>query len=110
MALRLQMKLGVVAEEDRLSDSPDTVVVVEPSVGARARTKGHLYVVDANFETVQVFNDQGALLMDFGQEGQQPGAFWLPAGIFIDRRNRIWVADSYNRRVQVFDFLPEDRP
>jgi hypothetical protein len=39
------MKLGVVAEEDRLSDSPDTVVVVEPSVGARARTKGHLYVV-----------------------------------------------------------------
>jgi hypothetical protein len=39
------MKLGVVAEEDRLPDSPDTVVVVEPNVGARARTKGHLYVV-----------------------------------------------------------------
>jgi hypothetical protein len=45
MALRLQMKLGVVAEEDRLPDSPDTVVVVEPSVGARARTKGQLYVL-----------------------------------------------------------------
>jgi hypothetical protein len=39
------MKLGVVAEEDRLPDSPDTVVVVEPSVGARARTKGHLYLI-----------------------------------------------------------------
>jgi hypothetical protein len=45
MALRLQMKLGVVAEDDRVPDSPDTVVVVEPSVGARARTKGQLYLL-----------------------------------------------------------------
>ena len=45
MALRLQMKLGVVRDDDRLPDSPDTVVVVEPSVGARARTKGHLYLL-----------------------------------------------------------------
>lgn len=45
MALRLQMKLGVVGDDDRLPDSPDTVVVVEPSVGARARTKGHLYLL-----------------------------------------------------------------
>ena len=29
MALRLQMKLGVLAERDRLPDSPDTVLVVE---------------------------------------------------------------------------------
>ena len=78
--------------------------------GIAVDTQGHVYAVDANFETVQIFNDQGALLMDFGQEGHQPGAFWLPAGIFIDRRNRIWVADCYNRRVQVFDFLQEGRP
>jgi len=39
------MKLGVVRDDDRLPDSPDTVVVVEPSVGARARTKGHLYLL-----------------------------------------------------------------
>ena len=45
MALRLQMKLGVVRDDDRLPDSPDTVIVVEPSVGARARTKGHLYLL-----------------------------------------------------------------
>lgn len=45
MALRLQMKLGVVAESDRLSDSADTVVVVEPSVGSVARSKGHLYLL-----------------------------------------------------------------
>lgn len=45
MALRLQMKLGVLAERDRLPDSPDTVLVVEPTVGSRARTKGQLYLL-----------------------------------------------------------------
>ena len=45
MAVRLQMKLGVVPEHDRLPDSPDTIVVVEPSVGSVARTKGHLYLL-----------------------------------------------------------------
>ena len=45
MAVRLQMKLGVVAEHDRLADSPDTLVVVEPSVGSVARSKGHLYLL-----------------------------------------------------------------
>jgi hypothetical protein len=45
MAVRLQLKLGVVAEHDRLRDSPDTVVVVEPSVGSIARSKGHLYLL-----------------------------------------------------------------
>ena len=45
MAVRLHMKLGVVAEHDRLADSPDTLLVVEPSVGSVARSKGHLYLL-----------------------------------------------------------------
>ena len=45
MAARLQLKLGLVAEHDRLPDSPDTLVVVEPAVGSVARTKGHLYLL-----------------------------------------------------------------
>jgi hypothetical protein len=45
LAVRLQMKLGVISEPDRASDSPDTVVVVEPSVGSVARSKGHLYLI-----------------------------------------------------------------
>jgi hypothetical protein len=39
------MKLGVVAEHDRLPDSPDTIVIIEPSVGSVARSKGHLYLL-----------------------------------------------------------------
>ena len=45
MAVRLHMKLGVIAEPDRVSDSPDTIVVVEPSVGSVARSKGNLYLI-----------------------------------------------------------------
>src|SRR5439155_750926 len=45
LAVRLQMKLGVIAESDRASDSPDTVVIVEPTIGAIARSKGHLYLI-----------------------------------------------------------------
>jgi hypothetical protein len=45
LAVRLQMKLGVISEPDRASDSPDTVVVVEPSVGSVARSKGNLYLI-----------------------------------------------------------------
>jgi hypothetical protein len=45
MAVRLQMKLGLVPDADRLPDSPDQMVVVEPSVGSVARTKGSLYLL-----------------------------------------------------------------
>ena len=45
LAVRLQLKLGAVTEQDRLSDSPDTIVVVEPSVGSVGRTKGNLYLL-----------------------------------------------------------------
>jgi len=45
LAVRLQLKLGAVTDQDRLPDSPDTVVVVEPSIGSIARTKGNLYLL-----------------------------------------------------------------
>jgi hypothetical protein len=40
--------------------------------------------------------------MAFGQEGTDIGQFWLPAGICIDSRNRIYIADSFNKRIQIF--------
>jgi hypothetical protein len=45
MTVRLHMKLGLVAESQRPPDTPDTVLVVEPSIGATMRTKGSLYLV-----------------------------------------------------------------
>src|SRR3954453_20555796 len=45
MSSRLQLKYGLVAEHDRLSNSADAVVVSEPTTGSKARTKGSLYVI-----------------------------------------------------------------
>lgn len=67
---------------------------------------GHIYVVDALFHTVQVFDRTGRFLLNFGAHGGGYGEFWLPAGIFIDvETSRIYVADSYNKRVQVFNYV-----
>ena len=64
-------------------------------------------MLDNQFENIQVFDRGGRLLMAFGQGGDRPGEFALPAGLTIDAQDRIWVADSYNRRVQVFQYLSE---
>lgn len=81
------------------------------SSGQLARPKGigvdrdgHLYLVDALFDAVQLFGRDGRYLMVFGGQGREPGHFWLPSGLAVDH-DRIFVADSYNRRVQVFRFL-----
>jgi hypothetical protein len=41
----------------------------------------------------------------FGQRGTGLGEFQLPTGLFIDRSDRVFVVDSYNRRVQVFHYF-----
>ncbi|MBX3396816.1 MAG: 6-bladed beta-propeller [Phycisphaerae bacterium] len=69
---------------------------------------GHLYVLDSQFENVQIFEPDGRLLLAFGEEGDGPGQFSLPSGISIDSQDRIWVADTYNRRIQVFQYLREE--
>ena len=53
---------------------------------------------------MQIFDEGGALLLAFGGDGAAPGEFWLPSGVHI-ANDRIYVADSYNRRVQIFQFL-----
>ena len=76
--------------------------------GVASDRLGHVYVVDALFDAVQVFDETGRLLLGFGESGQGPAQFWLPAGIAIDDHDRIYVADSYNGRVQVFRYVGED--
>jgi hypothetical protein len=70
-------------------------------------SQNHLYVLDAQFEAVQIFDNEGRLLLNFGEEGHSAGQFWLPSGIHIDAQDRIWIADDYNRRVQLFQYVRE---
>jgi DNA-binding beta-propeller fold protein YncE len=64
------------------------------NIGQFSRPKGiavdlesNLFVVDAGFENVQVFDKKGNVLMYFGGPYKGPGDMWLPAKIMIDYDN-----------------------
>jgi hypothetical protein len=57
---------------------------------------------------VQVFDREGRLLLALGEEGSGTGEFSLPTGIAIDDAGRIWVSDSGNRRLQVFEMVKNE--
>ncbi len=77
----------------------------------------NIYVSDGKFHRVQIFNSEGALLMSLGAaHTQRPGegivaaGFLIPYGIYIDKKNQIFVADMMNRRLQFFQYFPEKKP
>jgi streptogramin lyase len=64
---------------------------------------GDIFISDgyANCQ-VHRFSPQGKHLYSWGEPGRGPGQFMLPHGIWIDRRERVLIADRENDRVQVF--------
>ena len=65
---------------------------------------GDLYVTDGYGQfRVHRFSAEGALLKSWGSEGTGPGQFALPHGLWVDREERVWVADRENDRIQRFD-------
>jgi uncharacterized protein (TIGR03663 family) len=82
---------------------------------------GEVYVVDSDNHRVQVFDANGILLRQWGSQcnlaveescadldGDGPmaygdGQFQEPWGIAVAEDGRIYVADTWNHRVQVFD-------
>lgn len=66
--------------------------------------KDRLYVVDTLGDKILVFSkDNEKLLYCFGQNGKGHGEFHYPTHIFIDASGYIYITDSLNFRVQIFD-------
>ena len=72
----------------------------------------NIYVADGKSNNIKIFNQVGDLLLTFGgfyavSSGGKlaPGGFALPIGIDIDSRNRIFIVDQINARVQAFQYL-----
>lgn len=72
--------------------------------GISVDSHGIVYAVDGLYDTVEMFNDKGEFLMNFGKAGKHEGEFWLPGGIASDQE-WIYVSDTYNQRVQVFQLM-----
>jgi DNA-binding beta-propeller fold protein YncE len=70
---------------------------------------GTTYVVDSGNQRIQVFDADGEFLQAFGEPGDGPsqlgifGAGQSGAGGIAIAEGRLYVADTWNHRIQVFD-------
>jgi len=63
-----------------------------------------LYVADLKTNRILVMDPQsGRVLRQLGKTGSQPGEFCQPTHAAVDRDGTLYVADSLNFRIQIFD-------
>ena len=67
-------------------------------------SKGNFYISDGYGNTrVVKFDKTGKYLMTWGTLGEGPGQFRLPHTIGVDSKDRVYVSDRENNRIQIFD-------
>ena len=67
-----------------------------------ATSDNHLLITSHSSNTVMVYTLEGELVHEFGGEGADPGRLNGPRGICVDDNGLVYVADSLNKRVQIF--------
>lgn len=83
-------------------DFPDSSYVLKKPL-AVAYVDSKIYITDIGDQTVKVFDPSGTLERKFGWPGQRKGQLAYPNGIAVDEAGNMFVADSNNSRVQVFN-------
>lgn len=77
--------------------------------GVAAIDSSTFVAVEGLYDSLVFFDSEGRLLLSIGGGGSEAGEFWLPSGIAFDAERRLlFVADSYNARVQAFRMLQEE--
>jgi DNA-binding beta-propeller fold protein YncE len=62
---------------------------------------GYVVVTDTGNKRLVVYDNNGKFISQLGGEGDQLGQFNEPVGIAMDTAGNIYVADAWNKRVQV---------
>ena len=108
MNSRVQVLDAVTGESKRIIGERGIHVgnLVRPK-GVAVDSEGNVYVVESYHDYLLVYNRNGDLLIPIGGTGEGIGQFYLPTSIWIDANDRIFVADMFNGRVALFQFLPE---
>jgi DNA-binding beta-propeller fold protein YncE len=70
-----------------------------------AHRNGLIYVADQGRNRIAVFNTSGVFQGAFGSRGTGNLQFNKPTGLAIDAAGRLYVADSINERIQVFQLV-----
>lgn len=77
--------------------------------GIAVAQDGKIIVTESESDCVSVFGEDGALLHYFGGTGKDKGLLSSPHHVFVDEDMKIFVADTQNRRVQIFT-MPQQEP
>ena len=64
-----------------------------------------VYLVDYQRHTMSVYAQTGEYLFEVGGLGSGRGWFYYPSDVVVDGRGRVIVADTFNHRLQVFEFV-----
>lgn len=75
----------------------------QPGDLAADRGRKRIYVVETGNHRVSVFDFAGGFLKTIGGEGQGPGEFSRPTGLWVRKDGGLMVADNGNHRLQLFD-------
>ncbi|MDA0348744.1 MAG: peptidyl-alpha-hydroxyglycine alpha-amidating lyase family protein [Verrucomicrobia bacterium] len=82
----------------------DTHYAFNRPAGVAFDSQGNAYVADGYKNTrVAKYSPDGDYITHWGGQGDAPGLFNLVHGLTLDDRDRIYVADRGNKRIQVFD-------
>jgi DNA-binding beta-propeller fold protein YncE len=73
-----------------------------PTGLARDARRGLIFVADTMAHDVKVFSDDGVLQRVIGRRGEAPGEFNFPTHLAL-AQGELFVTDTLNSRVQVFD-------
>jgi DNA-binding beta-propeller fold protein YncE len=97
----------------RPPESPETVWALssfgeadyfyQPGDLTADRERKRIYVVETGNHRVSVFDFEGGFLKTIGGEGQGPGEFARPTGLWVRKDGGLVVADNGNHRLQLFD-------
>ena len=64
---------------------------------------GAIFVTTTDKHEVHKFTKNGDLIKTVGGLGSQPGQFNFPNGLRVSRQSELYICDSNNHRIQIFD-------
>jgi DNA-binding beta-propeller fold protein YncE len=65
-----------------------------------------VFVADTGNKRIVVFDEEGNYITEFGSAGLDPGQFDEPVGVAVAPSGTVYVADTWNQRIQAF--LPNE--
>jgi uncharacterized protein (TIGR03663 family) len=66
--------------------------------------EGNVHVTDTGNKRIVVFTADGQFLNQFGEVGFSPGQFDEPVGLALAEDGSLYIADTWNQRIQKYDF------